>query len=368
MGRTLLPLAACALLTTLWTLHRRPPAAFWKAPCPMRSLWNQDLLQEQQRRPRRHPPAWHPGPGVPPACGPDLDVAVRVADYHLLPQSMKDFLLYRHCRRYPLLLEPRDLCGPDGDPRLLLAIKSQASSFTRRQAIRQTWGGLGWAWDVGLVFLLGQEEEEGGGLSSLLACESRRFGDLLQWAFHDTFLNLTLKEVLFLPWLLHRCPSTRYIFKGDDDVFVNTPGLLAYLDSEQAQGLNLFLGDAIFRGRPCRNASLKYYVPGAFYSGLYPPYAGGAGVLYTGHLARQLEWASRALPLFPIDDVFTGMCLRSLGLVPTHHPGFRSFGINASERWEPCIYRRLFMVHRHSPQEMLLLWSLLQQQGNVSCG
>ncbi|XP_062892288.1 N-acetyllactosaminide beta-1,3-N-acetylglucosaminyltransferase 2-like [Mobula hypostoma] len=378
MRRKLLPWAACALLLyllALRNLHRpptpagRPAARFWKAPCPLRSLWSQDLLERQRRR---RSVSRDRAPG----CGPDRQVESRVADFQQLPQAVKDFLLYRRCRHFPRLLEPRGVCGRG--LRLLIAIKSTASSFVRRQAIRQSWGGLGRASGVGLVFLLGVEEEADGhpGLAAQLACESRRYGDLLQWAFRDTFLNLTLKEVLFLPWLGRRCPGARFIFKGDDDVFVNTERLLDYLDGPEPgaspgpalhRSPDLFLGDAIFGAKPCRNPRLKYYVPGAFYNGPYPPYAGGAGVLYAGRLARRLERAARALPLFPIDDVFTGMCLRRLGLAPTAHAGFRSFGINESQRWEPCAYRRLLMVHGRSPQEVVLLWRMLHQ-GNLTCG
>ncbi|XP_041035790.1 N-acetyllactosaminide beta-1,3-N-acetylglucosaminyltransferase 2 [Carcharodon carcharias] len=353
----------------------RPPGAFWKPECPLPSVWNREqaILARGAGPPEAgEAPVPAAGALLPPRqrCRPDTGVAGSFVDFQHLPQQMKDFLLYRRCRAYPLVLEPRAPCrGRPGTPRLLLAIKSQASSFARRQAIRQTWG----SGQAGgrLLFLLGQQR---GGppdghpdLRGLLRYESRRHGDLLQWAFRDTFFNLTLKEVLFLPWLVRRCPGARFVFKGDDDVFVNTGRLLDYLAAlGPGEARDLFLGDAILGAAPARDPALKYYVPGAFYRGLYPPYAGGAGVLYSGRLARRLARAARAVPLFPIDDVYTGMCLQRLGLAPTPHPGFRSFGINASDRWDPCAYQQLFMVHRRSPQEMVQLWRLLRQP-NITC-
>ncbi|XP_067877607.1 N-acetyllactosaminide beta-1,3-N-acetylglucosaminyltransferase 2-like [Heterodontus francisci] len=367
-----------AILWALWSWRAgtervsalRGPGAFWRPSCPLWSLWN----QEQQRLAQRHAsPSSSSVGGADRHCQPDPDVSSRFVDFPHLPRQMKDFLLYRRCRAYPLLLEPRGLCpGWAGGPpvlQLLLVIKSQVSSFARRQAIRQSWGGVGRASGVRLLFLLGQQQAADGhpNLTGLLGYESRRFGDLLQWAFRDTFFNLTLKEVLFLPWLARRCPAARYVFKGDDDVFVNTERLLDYvlaLDPEKSR--DLFLGDAILNAVPSRNPGLKYYVPGAFYSGLYPPYAGGAGVLYSGHLARRLAEASQAVPLFPIDDVYTGMCLHQLGLAPVYHEGFRSFGINVTDCWDPCAYRRIFMVHRRTPQEMVQLWKILHQP-NITC-
>eukprot|EP00061_Rhincodon_typus_P004345 g22355.t1 len=299
-------------------------------------------------------------------CQADTEVAGTFTDFQLLPRQMREFLLYRHCRRYPLVLEPRGLCRGPGRVRLLLAVKSQASSFDRRQAIRQTWGASGGS-GVRLLFLLGLQRQPE--LSGLLGCESRRHGDLLQWAFLDTFFNLTLKEVLFLAWLGRRCPGAHFIFKGDDDTFVNTGGLLHLLSGlGPAESRELFIGDLILGARPCRDPALKYYVPGAFYSGLYPPYAGGAGVLYSGRLARRLARVSHSVPLFPIDDVYAGMCLARLGVPPRHHPGFCSFGLglNVTDPWDPCVYRRLLVVHRRSPQEIVHLWRLLHQ-ANVSC-
>ncbi|XP_043538976.1 N-acetyllactosaminide beta-1,3-N-acetylglucosaminyltransferase 2-like [Chiloscyllium plagiosum] len=337
------------------------PGSFWRTGCPLESLWNREWREMAWRL-----GAEGGGGGRNGLCRPDLEVADTFVDFQHLPQQMQDFLLYRHCRWYPLLLEPRGLCRGPGEVKLLLAVKSQAASFDRRQAIRQTWG-AGRHRGVRLLFLLGRQGHPE--LSGLLGCESRLHGDLLQWAFLDTFFNLTLKEVLFLAWLGHRCPGARYIFKGDDDTFVNTGGLLDYLSGlGQVQGLDLFVGDLIVGGRPSRNASLKYYVPGAFYSGLYPPYAGGAGVLYSGLLARRLARVSRSVPLFPIDDVYTGMCLRRLGLSPVHHPGFCSFGLspNVTDPWDPCVYRHLLVVHQRSPQEIIRLWRLLHHP-NISC-
>ncbi|XP_032872432.1 N-acetyllactosaminide beta-1,3-N-acetylglucosaminyltransferase 2-like [Amblyraja radiata] len=377
MRRKLWRCAASGLLVAaamgLWILQQpRPQAllrasAFWRAPCPLQSLWNRELALMHGQRLRRRGLARSTGSG--PRCRPDTTVETSVVDFQLLPPLMQDFLRYRRCRSFPVVLEPRGVCGPGPgpSPRLLLAVKSQVSNFARRQAIRQSWGGLGRSAGVGLVFLLGQQEEVDGHprLQGLLDCERRSHGDLLQWGFRDTFLNLTLKEVLFLPWLARRCPSARFIFKGDDDIFVNTEGLLGFLTLLE-QVHDLFLGDTIEDGRPCRDAEIKYYVPGAFYSGLYPAYAGGAGVLYTAHLARRLERASRSLPLFPIDDVFVGMCLRSLGLAPTPHPDFYSFGINDSQHWDPCAYHRLLMVHPRSPHENLLIWGMLHS-GDLCC-
>ena len=48
---------------------------------------------------------------------------------------------------------------------------------------------------------------------ALLIEEQREYGDILQGEFHDSFRNLTLKEIMFLNWLPRHCPRTQFIFK-----------------------------------------------------------------------------------------------------------------------------------------------------------
>ena len=66
------------------------------------------------------------------------------------------------------------------------------------------------------LFLLGQSDQkvpENSRRESLLREEAREWGDILQGDFQDSFRNLTLKEIMFLRWLPHYCPHTKFIFK-----------------------------------------------------------------------------------------------------------------------------------------------------------
>lgn len=228
------------------------------------------------------------------------------------------------------------------------------------------------------VFLLGRQDSSTGphpNLNALLELESRRHGDILQWDFCDTFFNLTLKDVLFWEWFGQRCPSARFIFKGDDDVFVRTGPLLDYLLSQQPRtppstpnnnnsatqaAWDFLVGDVISQAWPNRQPETKYFIPESFYAGVYPAYAGGGGVVYSGWLALQFREVSQRVHLFPIDDVYLGMCLRRLGLSPTHHPGFMTFDLPEGDREKPCAYRNVILVHKRSPRQMLMLWKQLK--------
>lgn len=366
----------CVLVGLSWNLSRDrsgrhkvriPSKRFWSQRAPSKSFWN----REQQRldfmyNPIINPglssgslPGWMNDTGPPDPCQPDHRVRTQILDYSSLPRRFQDFLLHMRCRTYPMLINQPRVC--EDQPFLLLAVKSLIPHFDRRQAIRQTWGRAGALANrtVVTVFLLGNTvaADHFPDLLGMLGHEAALHRDVLQWDYRDTFFNLTLKEVLFLDWFSKHCPQAKYVLKGDDDVFVNTLqviGLLEGLTEVRAQ--DFFIGDVISNAGPHRDPKLKYFIPQSVFEGQYPDYAGGGGYLYSGALALRLHAVAPQVLVYPIDDVYTGMCLRKLGLAPEKHGGFRTFDIEEKYRNTPCIYRSLLLVHSRTPQEMLRIW------------
>ena len=139
----------------------------------------------------------------------------------------------------------RDKDGKFEKVYLLIVIKSLTGSFARRKAVRSTWGNTDFipgkidlslerlermpnsdispGINVRRIFLLGDstpindDNPQAKILSkrheALLIEEQREYGDILQGEFHDSFRNLTLKEIMFLNWLPRHCPRTQFIFK-----------------------------------------------------------------------------------------------------------------------------------------------------------
>lgn len=282
-----------------------------------------------------------------------------------LEPNFKQFLLYRHCRYFPMLLNHPEKCK--GDVYLLMVIKSVATQHDRREVIRKTWGkeqvidGK----RIKLLFLISKppNQVERANHQKLVEFEDYIYGDILQWDFLDSFFNLTLKETHFLKWFNTYCPNVRYIFKGDDDVFVSVDNILEFLDST-GDSKDLFVGDVIFKAVPIRKKDNKYYIPQALYSKPnYPPYAGGGGFLMDGALARRLFWVSETLELYPIDDVFLGMCLEVLQVTPVKHNAFKTFGLSKNKQSklnrEPCFYKSLIVVHKLLPSDLMNMWNLV---------
>ncbi|XP_007943654.1 N-acetyllactosaminide beta-1,3-N-acetylglucosaminyltransferase 3 [Orycteropus afer afer] len=310
---------------------------------------------------------------LPAPCQANTSAATQ-PDFAQQPQQVRNFLLYKHCRDFLLLQDvPPDKCAQPVF--LLLVIKSSPANYERREMVRRTWGREREVHGVHLrrLFLLGTSPNalEARKVNQLLALEARVHGDILQWDFHDSFFNLTLKQVLFLQWQETRCNNASFLLNGDDDVFAHTSNMVAYLQGHDPSR-HLFVGHLIRNVGPIRVPWSKYYIPKVVTKEeQYPPYCGGGGFLLSRFTAAALRRAARVLDLFPIDDVFLGMCLEHEGLKPAMHSGIHTGGIQAPSprlpSFDPCFYRELLLVHRFLPYEMLLMWDALSQP-NLTCG
>ncbi|CAJ0965681.1 unnamed protein product [Ranitomeya imitator] len=169
--------------------------------------------------------------------------------FNMLEPHFQQFLLYRHCRYFPMIINNPQKCFGNID--LLIVVKSIITQHDRRDVIRKTWGkekkinGK----KIKTIFLLGtaMKEEERANYQKLLDFENQIYRDILQWDFLDSFFNLTLKEVHFLKWMTIYCQNVTYIFKGDDDVFVSPNNVLDYLDGKTSP--DLFVGDVLYKAK-----------------------------------------------------------------------------------------------------------------------
>ncbi|KAM4545662.1 N-acetyllactosaminide beta-1,3-N-acetylglucosaminyltransferase 3-like [Odontesthes bonariensis] len=297
--------------------------------------------------------------------------AADALNFNTLPGNIKDFLYYRHCRHFPMLLDIPDKCGgADGSAEvfLLLVIKSSPENYDRREVLRKTWAKerlQNGVW-IQRLFISGTLNSGFAKkrLNKLLELEQRENNDILQWDFNDSFYNLTLKQILFLEWMERNCPHARFLLNGDDDVLANTDNMVQYLlNLENNNGSkHLFTGHLIHYVGPIRDPNSKYYIPVQVHeSELYPPYCGGGGFLLSGHTAFVIYNMSHHIPILPIDDVYMGMCLAKAGLSPESHLGVRTAGLyipgGGTDDYDPCFYREMLLVHRFLSVNMYVMWN-----------
>ncbi|XP_048689839.2 N-acetyllactosaminide beta-1,3-N-acetylglucosaminyltransferase 4 [Caretta caretta] len=246
--------------------------------------------------------------------------------------------------------------GPPGQPLLLLAVKSHPASTARRATARHTWARprLLEGYRVRPVFLVGVSPDPRHMV--LLEEESQEFGDVVLWDFAESHHNLSLKELCFLRWVGARCGQADFIFKGDDDEFVNPPALVTYVG--QTPNASQVIHGNIQRHSVVMRAG-KYRVSSTLFpQGKYPFFPSGGGFLMPRASILALAAATERIPVFPLDDVYFGFLVLAARLRYRHDDRFRVFGTKD----ELCLYAEALMVHGLSLDRVEEVWRGLYEE------
>ncbi|XP_063786179.1 N-acetyllactosaminide beta-1,3-N-acetylglucosaminyltransferase 3-like [Pseudophryne corroboree] len=241
------------------------------------------------------------------------------------------------------------------NPLILMAVKSHPVASDRRDALRRSWAKERSidGYSLKPVFLIANSGRRR--QMERLIAEAAVYEDTLLWDFLESHHNLSLKERCFLEWVHYRCPEARYIFKGDDDEFVNPHALASYVSSSPIEHRLKIHGQLQIHPPPDRWG--KYAVPLSVYPhGYYPPFVSGGGFLLPTELVPSLNWAASIIPIFPLDDVFFGFLALAAKVSFHHEPRFRSFGLKNDDF---CHYLDVLVVHGLTPQRMLEVWEAL---------
>ncbi|XP_029435619.1 UDP-GlcNAc:betaGal beta-1,3-N-acetylglucosaminyltransferase 7-like [Rhinatrema bivittatum] len=190
---------------------------------------------------------------------------------------------------------------------------------------------------------------------NLVAEEDKNFKDILLWDFQESHANLSLKERCFLEWLNHQCKEVEFIFKGDDDEFVNPEALVRYVmetanASHDLHG-NLQRDALAFRGG-------KYKITETLYPfRTYPDFLSGGGFIMPRESIPALYLASKQLPVFPFDDVYLGFLGLAANITYHHDDRFYVFGLIGSF----CQYKNALVVHGIPPERLIEIWGHVQE-------
>jgi len=205
-------------------------------------------------------------------------------------------------------------CNGSG-PLVLVLVHSHPAHERLRRTIRQTWGSIVHS-QFKLLFLVGIPKNKK--LQTLLTNENEENGDLVQGNFIDAYKNLTYKHVMAFKWAVYFCPNAKYVFKCDDDVFINTPGLIHYIYERLSPfgARKLILCQILKRSVVFRTSRSKWKVSYSDYAKpFYPPYCAGFFIIYSPDVVFDLYEQAQSSRYFWIDDVhITGFMARKANL------------------------------------------------------
>lgn len=239
-----------------------------------------------------------------------------------------------------------------------------------REVIRRTWGNetLVRGKVVTTLFVLGQAPHSDGHTAVLqdqLVHESATFRDIVQGDFTDCYRNLTIKTMVLMDWLATHCPGASYAMKIDSDMFLNVENLLDVLLRPKTPKTDYITGLLMRNSPVIRDKASKWYVSEDMYpEPLYPPYLIGMGYVFSIDLPEKLARVSKAIRLLYLEDVFVGMCLKSLGIAPRLPPKpnqFRSWPKPGP--FDRCDYVGVITTILSDSEQLLQYWRAFKAKG-----
>lgn len=190
------------------------------------------------------------------------------------------------------------------------------SSFEHRNLIRHTWANKTLFPQIKTVFILGLSSNNT--VNEMIKLENEVHQDIVQENFMDTYNNLTLKTIAGFKWVSKYCSKAKFALKIDDDVVVNTPVLIDFIQKTVNKGnySNQYIGSLMINAKVIYDKSYKWYVnENEFNSTYYPLYNQGPAYMMSTKLARDFYNLSLSTPLFRFEDVYVGILAEKLKYV-----------------------------------------------------
>ncbi|XP_072047739.1 uncharacterized protein [Amphiura filiformis] len=331
----------------------------------------------------------------------------------VLPSNISNIGLFASMTNY--VKNPKDACQSLDLPDqvfLLLLISSKPEHFTRRRVIRETYGKEKIIQNkrVRLLFVLGLSQSNQTNID--VQDEAQMYNDMIIFDFLESHLHLTLKVIGGLKWVTEHCQNAKFMYKGDDDVFVNIDVIVAHLsfdyntlkqdnidsksgdhdrrsiipktyingtmitkvyinDTFRIPKEKLYLG-CINLGVVIRDKLSKFYVSEKDYRGkFFPPFQTGGGYVISGDVIPALFNASYSVPFINNDDVYQGILAKKIGVKPIHHDGFMNYHTKPTQQEDigvgVCQLReQVWTLHGFSDDSLKKLWNIYLN-ANESC-
>lgn len=222
--------------------------------------------------------------------------------------------------------------------RVLVLVKSAPDHYRLRQWLRllmnETVGQM--AGNLRMFFLLGYSKE----MNIDINAESKKYGDIIQKNFIDTYRNLTYKTQMAFEWATTDCASVDFVLFQDDDFFANIKNVFEFL-SVQLKPEELFTGFLVEKGSSVvRDRTSKWFVSDISFSNeVFPAYFPGGSYIASYKIVERLSYAFPYVKFIPVDDVYVGLVASKLGLAMK---ASHLFYFSDCDNWHSCLACKAF--------------------------
>ena len=227
---------------------------------------------------------------------------------------------------------------------LLILVATNVGNVDRRHLIRKTWGAdysVKSKWKT--VFLLGKNRND----EEMWAAkkEAKIYGDMVQADYYEHFWNMSYKVAMGFEWSVKYC-NFSYLLKSDDDVFVNTFGLMDFLNKYTTPKKKFYTGNIMVGSVVLRNG--RYAVsPEEYNETIYKPYCSGGGYILSRDVVEKFLSYFDVLKPLKIDDAYIGLLADRAGVKVTHNKEFRMYE-------DKCEYNETTLVQHPARGDCLI--------------
>ena len=243
---------------------------------------------------------------------------------------------------------------------LLILVSSAPANLGRRNNIRKTWAferAFTPRWTT--AFLVAETRDQN--LSNSLLKEDETYGDLVRANYYDHYWNQTRKIQMGFEWALRYCKFS-FLLKTDDDVFVNSAGILSFLREPTTPREKLYVGNHY--KNPFVHRSGKWEVSQEEFRGVhYPDFCPGFGYILSHDVVVSFVDAFSIVRFFRLDDVYVGMLANKIGITIIHNEGFELRG--SKPEWQCFPSTTVTTLVRHD-MEGHCLFEMFNRVSNIT--
>ena len=223
---------------------------------------------------------------------------------------------------YKYVINPEfSICEADKHKTIdLLAIVIISSKhFERRNLIRSSWGNVSHINEkepdtFRLIFSLALSTDET--INEMVKNESIIYKDILQIGYNESYYTLTTKVMLSFKWVAKYCSNSIYVIRMNDDIPMNTFGLIKFLNTEIEYKNNTLICYVLAGPVPRRKSSKFYISYESFNKTYFDPYCEGSAYVISSDLAKTIYKLSLNVYWFPfstwLEDVYIGILIKNL--------------------------------------------------------